>query len=179
MGGTRSDLRKKTTKSAAQTVREGRKLAAMLQPGDIVLLSGDLGAGKTHYTKGILAGLGSAESAVSPTFTIVNEHRSGRIPLVHIDVYRLGSVDELYEIGFDEYLGGENVVVIEWAYKFPELAELPGRVFTVEITRRDDIDPDRREIRTRLPVSVTGDRPAAGSAADADAAAAAQEDNKC
>ncbi|MBP5730984.1 MAG: tRNA (adenosine(37)-N6)-threonylcarbamoyltransferase complex ATPase subunit type 1 TsaE [Clostridia bacterium] len=149
--GTRSGIRKKTTKSAAQTVREGMKLAGELQPGDIVLLSGDLGAGKTHFTKGILKGLGAAEYAVSPTFTIVNEHRTGRVPLIHMDVYRLGDIDELYERGFDEYFTGEAVVVIEWADKFPELAELPGRVFSVNIRRRDDIDPDRREIRTKRP----------------------------
>lgn len=153
----RSGIRKRTTKSAAQTVREGVKLAGELQPGDIVLLSGDLGAGKTHFTKGILKGLGAAEDAVSPTFTIVNEHRTGRMPLIHIDVYRLGDIDELYEIGFDEYLTGEAVTVIEWADKFPELAELPGRVFRVDIRRRDDVDPDRREIRTYLPGHDNGE----------------------
>ena len=123
----------------------------MLCGGDVVLLSGDLGAGKTHFTQGILRGLGSEDYAVSPTFTIVNEHRSCRIPLIHIDVYRLGSIDELYELGFDDYLTGEAITVIEWADKFPELYELSGRVFKVEITRRDDIDPDRREIRITYP----------------------------
>ncbi len=160
MGIKRSGIKKKTTKNTAETVREGVKLASMLRGGDIVLLSGDLGAGKTHFTQGILNGLGSDEYAVSPTFTIVNEHRSCRIPLIHIDVYRLRDAGELYDTGIDEYFGDDVVTVIEWADKFPELADLPGRKFYVEITRRDDIDPERREIRTKYPDDVFAKREA-------------------
>lgn len=93
----------------------GTRIADALEPGDIVALIGDLGTGKTALTKYIARGLGITEEINSPTFTIVKEYKSGRIPLYHFDVYRLGSGDELLDIGAEEMLDGDGACVIEWA----------------------------------------------------------------
>ena len=98
-----------------ETRRFGISLANQLMPGDIVCLEGDLGTGKTALTKAIAEGLGVAETISSPTFNIVKEYHSGRLPLYHFDVYRLGSPEELFEIGAQEYFSGSGVCVIEWA----------------------------------------------------------------
>ena len=103
-----------TTYSAEETKEFGAKLGALLGVGDIVCLIGDLGTGKTALTNGIAVGLDIKEYITSPTFTIVNEYM-GRIPLFHFDVYRIADSEEMYEIGFEEYLDGNGVVVIEWA----------------------------------------------------------------
>lgn len=102
-------------KNESETRRFGLSLASQLMPGDIVCLTGDLGTGKTALTKAIAEGLGVTETIVSPTFNIVKEYHSGRLPLYHFDVYRLGSPEELFEIGAREYFFGEGVCVIEWA----------------------------------------------------------------
>ena len=96
------------TKSAAETRALGEKLAGRLQPGDVLLLEGDLGAGKSELTRGIAKGLGVTETVTSPSFTILNVYESGRFPLYHFDWYRLESSEELYELGMDEYLGGDE-----------------------------------------------------------------------
>lgn len=93
----------------------GLRIAEALEPGDIVALIGDLGTGKTSLTKYIAEGLGVTEEISSPTFTIIKEYRSGRLPLYHFDVYRLGSGDELLDIGAEDYLEGDGVCIIEWA----------------------------------------------------------------
>ena len=93
----------------------GLRIAEALEPGDVIALIGDLGTGKTALTKYIAEGLGVAEEINSPTFTIVKEYRSGRMPLYHFDVYRLGSGEELLDIGAEEMLEGDGVSVIEWA----------------------------------------------------------------
>lgn len=93
----------------------GRNLAAELKAGDVIALIGDLGTGKTTLTKAIAAGLGVTERVSSPTFTIVKEYRSGRLPLFHFDVYRLSCGEELLDAGGEEYLYGDGVSVIEWA----------------------------------------------------------------
>ena len=93
----------------------GMRIADALEPGDVVALIGDLGTGKTALTKYIARGLGITEEINSPTFTIVKEYKSGRIPLYHFDVYRLGSGDELLDIGAEEMLDGDGACVIEWA----------------------------------------------------------------
>lgn len=93
----------------------GMELASTLEPGDIVALIGDLGTGKTTLTKYIAKGLGVTENIDSPTFNIVKEHKSGRLPLFHFDVYRLSSGDELLDIGADEYFYADGVCIIEWA----------------------------------------------------------------
>ena len=108
------------TKSAAETRALGEKLAARLRPGDVLLLEGDLGAGKSELTRGIAKGLGVAETVTSPSFTILNVYESGRCPLYHFDWYRLESSEELYELGMDEYLGGDGIAVVEWPGRCPD-----------------------------------------------------------
>ncbi len=129
-----SKIIKVVAADVSETVNAGERLASFLMRGDVVLLSGDLGAGKTHFTKGIAKGLGIDGYIVSPTFTIVNEYRSGRLDLFHMDVYRLSSFEELQDIGFYDYLA-DGVTVIEWADMFGELFELPERTFAVKIRK--------------------------------------------
>jgi tRNA threonylcarbamoyladenosine biosynthesis protein TsaE len=117
--------------SEEATIDAGASLAARLHPGSVVALYGDLGSGKTRFVKGISRGLGVRETVASPTFTIVNEHRDGRIPLYHFDCYRLRSAAELEEIGFDEYIYGNGVCVVEWAEMIEE--RLPQQRFDVRI----------------------------------------------
>ena len=102
-------------KTPQETEALGIELAKELQPGAVIALTGDLGAGKTHLTKAIAKGLGITETLTSPTFTIVCEYDSGRLPLYHFDVYRINDTDELFEIGFEEYLHRGGVCIIEWA----------------------------------------------------------------
>jgi len=128
------------TQSIDQTEELGRCLGKTLREGDFVALTGDLGAGKTAFTKGIARGLGIKEDITSPTFTIINEYL-GRVPLAHMDVYRLKNLQELENIGFDDYLEG-YVVVMEWADKVKEL--LPNDVLWVDIKILDNL---RRQIR--------------------------------
>lgn len=108
------------THSPMETRALGEKLARKLQPGDVLLLLGDLGAGKSELTRGIARGLGVTSTVASPSFTILNVYDEGRAPLYHFDWYRLGSADELYEMGLDEYLGGDGIAVIEWPSRCPE-----------------------------------------------------------
>lgn len=142
------------TSDVFQTVAEGERLSALLTEGDVVLLDGDLGAGKTHFAKGLARGLGIDDRLVcSPTFTIVGEYRGGRLKLNHMDVYRLSSFDELTEIGFDEYLA-DGVTVIEWAEKFPELSGIPARIFKVKITGFPAAGENGRLIKVTYPSGV-------------------------
>ena len=104
-----------TTHSADETQALGNKLAELLRPGDVIAYFGDLGAGKTALTRGIAQGLGITESVTSPTYTIVNEYLTGRIPLFHFDMYRLGSSDELFDIGWEDYLVRGGVCAVEWS----------------------------------------------------------------
>lgn len=114
----------------------GRQLAAQLHSGDVVALVGDLGAGKTHATKGIVAGLG--ESGVSsPTFTLVHEYLGGRLPVFHFDFYRLKTASEVIGLGWDDYLDAGGVVIVEWADLFPELLPENTRWFYFEILSDD------------------------------------------
>ena len=108
------------THSPGETRAFGQRLAARLQPGDILLLHGDLGAGKSELTRGIAQGLGIPGPVASPSFTILNVYEEGRLPLYHFDWYRLHGADELYEMGMDEYLGGDGVAVIEWPSRCPK-----------------------------------------------------------
>ena len=103
------------SRSVDETRNLGQRIAKDLQPGDVLLLEGDLGAGKSELARGIAKGLGVAETVTSPTFTILNVYESGRLPLYHFDVYRLGSGEELLDIGAEEMLYGDGVCVIEWA----------------------------------------------------------------
>ena len=108
------------THSPEETEAVGRKLAAQLQPGDVLAYYGDLGAGKTAFTRGLAAGLGVTEPVTSPTYTIVNEYLSGRLPLFHFDMYRLGSADELFDIGWEDYLARGGICAVEWSENVEE-----------------------------------------------------------
>ena len=129
------------TNSPAETRALGCHLAAQLRPGDVLLLLGDLGAGKSELTRGIARGLGVTSPVASPSFTILNVYDEGRIPLYHFDWYRLNSAEELYEMGMDEYLGGDGVAVVEWPSRCPEA--VPEKYLEVRI---DPLDDCAREI---------------------------------
>ena len=103
------------TKSPSETEAVGAALARVLQPGAVIAYRGDLGAGKTAFTRGLAKGLGVKENVTSPTFTIVNEYLSGSMPLFHFDMYRLGSEDELFDIGWEDYLERGGGCAVEWS----------------------------------------------------------------
>ncbi len=119
------------TNSAAETRTLGERLAQQLKSGDVILLEGELGAGKSELARGIARGLGVTETVTSPSFTILNVYESGRCPLYHFDWYRLESEEELYELGMDEYLGGDGIAVIEWAERCPEA--VPENVLRIRL----------------------------------------------
>jgi tRNA threonylcarbamoyladenosine biosynthesis protein TsaE len=110
------------TQNADETRALAARLGALLHAGDTLCLVGDLGAGKTTFTQGLALGLGlpAEEPVNSPTFTLVAEHPGGRVPLVHLDVYRLSGASDLYDLAFDDYLDGSSIVVIEWADKITD-----------------------------------------------------------
>ncbi len=122
--------------SADATITHGHAVAATLRRGDVLALSGELGAGKTHFVKGLAAGLGATSAVTSPTFTLLHEYPGGRLPLYHFDFYRLDDADEALRIGLDEYLFGDGVCVIEWAEKFPAL--LPPHTRWLRFTHREN-----------------------------------------
>ena len=103
------------TNSPEETEKLGEKLAKQLKPGTVLAYRGDLGAGKTAFTRGLARGLGITDRVTSPTFTIVNEYEGGRLPLFHFDMYRLSSSDELYDIGWEDYLARGGVCAVEWS----------------------------------------------------------------
>lgn len=103
--------------SVAETEALGAALAARLTPGSVVAFTGDLGAGKTAFTRGLARGLGVTERVTSPTFTIVNEYEGGRLPFFHFDMYRLAGSDELFDIGWEDYLARGGVCAVEWSEK--------------------------------------------------------------
>ena len=129
--------------SAKETENIARAFAKTLKSGDVVCLNGDLGAGKTVFTAGLAKGLGVSGPVSSPTFTIMNCY-SGDIPLYHFDVYRISDSDEMYDTGFDEYISGDGVSVIEWAEVIEDI--LPGARYDVTITKNLEIHDDYREI---------------------------------
>ena len=116
------------THSPAETEAVGEALARVLQPGTVLAYEGDLGAGKTAFTRGLARGLGSDEPVTSPTYTIVNEYLSGRLPLFHFDMYRLGSADELWDIGWEDYLERGGVCAVEWSENVAEAMENAIRI---------------------------------------------------
>lgn len=130
------------SRNAEDTYKIGEGLGRMLFPGSIICLTGDLGAGKTAFTQGIGKGLGVSEHVISPTYTIINEYTTGRIPLYHFDVYRLGSSDEMYELGCDEYLYGDGATVLEWADSVDDV--IPAERLWITIRKLES--PDEREI---------------------------------
>ena len=109
------------TYSEQETFELGKEIGESAQSGDVFTLEGDLGVGKTIFTKGLAYGLGVCEDVVSPTFTIVQEYEDGRLPFYHFDVYRIGDVEEMDEIGYEDYIHGEGVCLIEWANLIEEI----------------------------------------------------------
>ena len=113
------------TNSPSETEAVGQALAERLAPGTVLAYRGDLGAGKTAFTRGLARGLGATDMVTSPTYTIVNEYLSGRMPLFHFDMYRLGSADELFDIGWEDYLERGGVCAVEWSENVAEALEDP------------------------------------------------------
>ena len=111
------------THSPEETEKIGEALAKSLQPGTILAYRGDLGAGKTAFTRGLARGLGCKETVTSPTYTIVNEYLGGRLPLFHFDMYRLASSDDLWDIGWEDYLEREGVCAVEWSENVQDAME--------------------------------------------------------
>lgn len=134
------------SQSPAQTEAFGAALAAHLQPGDVIAFRGGLGAGKTALTRGIAAGLGITDCVTSPTYTIVNEYLSGRLPLFHFDMYRLHCADDLFDIGWEDYLDRGGVCAVEWSENVKDA--VPNAI-TVEIDRVNGQDDARQ-------ITVTG-----------------------
>ena len=113
------------TNSPLETEAVGEKLANILSPGVVIAYRGDLGAGKTAFTRGLARGLGYAEPVTSPTYTIVNEYLGGRLPLFHFDMYRLRSSDDLWDIGWEDYLDRGGVCAVEWSENVADALEDP------------------------------------------------------
>ena len=111
------------TNGAQETEELGFRLGQVLQPGTVITYTGDLGAGKTAFTRGLARGLEIPERVTSPTFTIVNEYEGGRLPLFHFDMYRLGSSDELFDIGWEDYLARGGVCAVEWSENVEDALE--------------------------------------------------------
>ena len=132
------------TWGAEETYNIGKTLGERVKAGDVVCLTGELGVGKTVFTQGFAEGLGIKDAVSSPTFTIIQEYEGGRLPLYHFDVYRIGSVDEMDEIGFDDYICGEGVCLIEWADIIEEI--LPAHRLDIHIEKDHDQGFDYRKI---------------------------------
>lgn len=132
------------TYSEQETFELGKEIGEHAKGGEVFTLEGDLGVGKTVFTKGFAYGLGVRDDVVSPTFTIVQEYKDGRLPFYHFDVYRIGAVEEMDEIGYEDYVYGEGVCLIEWANLIEEI--LPDHY--QKITIRKDLEKgfDYREI---------------------------------
>ena len=131
------------TKNAKETFQLGKKIGEKALPGQIYTLNGDLGVGKTVFTQGVASGLGIREPVNSPTFTILQEYDEGRLPFYHFDVYRIGDIEEMEEIGYDDSFFGEGICLIEWARLIEEI--LPENVISVTIEKDLDKDFDYRK----------------------------------
>ena len=116
------------THSPEETEKVGQALAEALQPGAVIAFEGDLGAGKTAFTRGLAKGLGCLEQVTSPTYTIVNEYLSGKMPLFHFDMYRLSCGDDLFDIGWEDYLERGGVCAVEWSENVADALEDPVRI---------------------------------------------------
>ncbi len=124
------------THSPEETRALGARLAAALRGGEVIAFTGDLGAGKTAFVSGMAKELGVEERVTSPTFTIVNEYEGGRLPLFHFDMYRLGSADELFHIGWEDYLARGGVCAVEWSENVEEAMEADA--IRISIRRGED-----------------------------------------
>lgn len=135
------------TRSPEETFETGKKLGEKAVPGQVFTLMGELGVGKTVFTQGLARGLGIQEPVSSPTFTIVQVYEEGRLPFYHFDVYRIGDVEEMDEVGFDDYIMGEGVSLIEWADLIEEI--LPEKRTEVRIEKDLEQGFDYRKITIR------------------------------
>ncbi|MEE0810714.1 MAG: tRNA (adenosine(37)-N6)-threonylcarbamoyltransferase complex ATPase subunit type 1 TsaE [Blautia sp.] len=132
------------TTNAEETFKLGVKIGEQARPGEIYTLNGDLGVGKTVFTQGVARGLGIEEPVNSPTFTIVQVYEEGKMPFYHFDVYRIGDIEEMEEIGYDDYFFGNGVCLIEWAELIQEL--LPKQIISVTIEKKPEKGFDYRKI---------------------------------
>lgn len=135
------------TRSPEETFETGRKLGEKAVPGQVFTLMGDLGVGKTVFTQGLARGLGIQEPVSSPTFTIVQVYEEGRLPFYHFDVYRIGDVEEMDEVGYDDYIMGDGVSLIEWADLIEDI--LPEKRTEVRIEKDLEQGFDYRKITIR------------------------------
>lgn len=134
------------TNSPEETFELGKRIGEVCKPGEVYTLIGDLGVGKTVFTKGVAAGLGILEPVTSPTFTIVQIYQEGRIPFYHFDVYRIADVEEMEEIGYQDCFYGEGVSLVEWANLIPEI--LPDCYTEITIEKDPEKGFDYRKITT-------------------------------
>ena len=133
------------TNTPQETFCVGKKIGENARPGQIYTLTGDLGVGKTIFTQGFAEGLGIDEPVNSPTFTIVQQYDTGRLPLYHFDVYRIGDISEMDEIGYDDYFFGKGICLIEWANLIEEI--LPENLIQITIEKDLEKGFDYRKIR--------------------------------
>ena len=140
------------THDPEETFEVGRTIGMNAKPGQIYTLTGDLGVGKTVFTQGVAAGLGITEPVNSPTFTIIQEYEDGRLPFYHFDVYRIGDLEEMEEIGYDDYFFGQGICLIEWAELIEEI--LPEK--RIEVTIEKDLEKGF-EYR-KIPIGERGEK---------------------
>ena len=138
------------TFSPEETHALGKKIGQQAKPGDVYTLIGDLGVGKTVFTQGIAEGLGITEPICSPTFTIVQVYEEGRMPFYHFDVYRIGDIEEMDEIGYEDYFYGDGVCLVEWAGLIKELMPVNTKWITIEK------DPEKGFAYRRITVEEGG-----------------------
>ena len=133
------------TKNARETYEVGEKIGRKARPGQVYTLMGDLGVGKTVFTQGVANGLGITEPVSSPTFTIIQEYEEGRLPFYHFDVYRIGCIEEMDEIGYEDYFYGNGICLIEWANLIEEI--IPEDAISITIEKDMEKGFDYRRIR--------------------------------
>ena len=122
-----------TSNSVEETIAAGRTYGRNAAKGDVFALTGDLGAGKTHFVKGLVAGLGSGAEVTSPTFVLVHEYEDGRLPVYHFDFYRLDNSEAVLRLGFDDYVFGDGVSLIEWADRYSDLIPPAAKWISFEL----------------------------------------------
>lgn len=134
--------------SPEETFKLGKEIGQGAKPGDVYTLTGDLGVGKTVFTQGVAAGLGIKEPVNSPTFTIIQIYEEGRMPLYHLDVYRIGDISEMEETGYEDYFYGDGLCVVEWAELIEELLPENHKKITIEKDLEKGFDYRRITIET-------------------------------
>lgn len=134
--------------SPEETFKLGKEIGQGAKPGDVYTLTGDLGVGKTVFTQGVAAGLGIKEPVNSPTFTIIQIYEEGRMPLYHLDVYRIGDISEMEETGYEDYFYGDGLCVVEWAELIKELLPENHKKITIEKDLEKGFDYRRITIET-------------------------------